>query len=221
MWDLFERELRGEFFCVEAVALLWFPKSSPLIPSPATAVHTFTHTYVMPLGRCSPVFLVVLVFCLQQTVGEPEVAVSTLVMAGSLVQVPTVAVASTTRQGGAVDVEHAWRRFRILAGFLHVMCRLVVVSERRKTIFCLPGPKPDKNKVMTCVTTVVFTADESGHSFGRAERLVKSDEFVRENRYLFFFISLIGFVRHSCVWHRRFQTGSCRGIRRVLVGKDA
>lgn len=51
-------------------------------------------------------------------------------MAGSLVQVPTVAFASTSTQGGHGDAAQRWHRFRILAGFLHVVCRLVVVSGR-------------------------------------------------------------------------------------------
>lgn len=64
--------------------------------------------------------------------GTPTVAVSTLVMAGSLVQVPTVAASAVTR-GGRGDSNsdaalRAWRRFRVLVGFLHVVCRLVVVS---------------------------------------------------------------------------------------------
>lgn len=51
-------------------------------------------------------------------------------MAGSLVQVPTVvAVALTATRGRVGDTVQTWRRFRILAGLLHVVCRLVVVSE--------------------------------------------------------------------------------------------
>lgn len=68
-----------------------------------------------------------------QTVGTPTVAVSTLVMAGSLAQVPTVAAAITAPQGdqgGAGRLYRRWRRFRLLVGLLHVVCRLVVVSER-------------------------------------------------------------------------------------------
>lgn len=50
-------------------------------------------------------------------------------MAGSLVQVPTVAFAATAAQEGQGDAAQRWHRFRILAGFLHVVCPLVVVSK--------------------------------------------------------------------------------------------
>lgn len=69
-----------------------------------------------------------------QTVGTPTVAVSTLVMAGSLVQVPTVAAAKAAAQGGQGGTgtlgHRRWRRFRCIVGLLHVVCRLIVVSER-------------------------------------------------------------------------------------------
>ena len=55
-----------------------------------------------------------------QTVGTPTVAVSTVVMAGSLVQVPVVAAASSGE-------ETTWNRYRILMGTLHVGCRLILV----------------------------------------------------------------------------------------------
>ncbi len=55
-----------------------------------------------------------------QTVGMPTVAVSTVVMAGSLVQVPMVAAASSGERT-------TLNRYRILMGALHVGCRLIVV----------------------------------------------------------------------------------------------
>ncbi|CAN0090922.1 unnamed protein product [Scytosiphon promiscuus] len=71
-----------------------------------------------------------------ETVGTPTVAVSTLVMAGSLVQVPTVAMsASSSTQGGHNDALQRWRRFRVLVGFLHVVCRLVLVPAVGFAIF--------------------------------------------------------------------------------------
>ncbi|CAM9295689.1 unnamed protein product [Pylaiella littoralis] len=64
-----------------------------------------------------------------ETVGTPTVAVSTLVMAGSLVQVPTVAAASIATEGGPSgnSTLRKFHRFRMLVGFLHVVARLVVV----------------------------------------------------------------------------------------------
>ncbi|CAB1097058.1 unnamed protein product [Ectocarpus sp. CCAP 1310/34] len=66
----------------------------------------------------------------QGTIGSPTVAVSTLVMAGSLVQVPTVGAGSAAAtQGVQCDDDgtlRRWRRFRIVVGFLHVVCRLIV-----------------------------------------------------------------------------------------------
>eukprot|EP00903_Cladosiphon_okamuranus_P007861 g7601.t1 len=64
------------------------------------------------------------------TVGTPTVAVSTLVMAGSLVQVPTVAAATTSTQGGQSGtrtLRRRLRRFQLFVGLLHVGCRLIVV----------------------------------------------------------------------------------------------
>ena len=55
-----------------------------------------------------------------QTVGMPTVAVSTVVMAGSLVQVPMVAATSSEEQ-------KAYSRYKIFMGALHVGCRLIVV----------------------------------------------------------------------------------------------
>ncbi len=81
-----------------------------------------------------------------QTAGTPTVAVSTLVMAGSLVQVPTVAAAAgsaATRDGRGDNSSggaalRAWRRFRVLVGVLHVVCRLVVVSYALALSLSLP-----------------------------------------------------------------------------------
>ncbi|CAN0359862.1 unnamed protein product [Ectocarpus sp. 8 AP-2014] len=74
-----------------------------------------------------------------ETIGSPTVAVSTLVMAGSLVQVPTVGVASAAAtqgvQGDDDSTLRRWRRFRILVGFLHVVCRLIVVPAVGFTLF--------------------------------------------------------------------------------------
>lgn len=56
----------------------------------------------------------------------PTVAVSTLVMAGSLVQVPTVG-GVTGRQGESVYTVPDWRRYRFLMGALHIVCRLIAV----------------------------------------------------------------------------------------------
>lgn len=55
-----------------------------------------------------------------QTVGMPTVAVSTVVMAGSLAQVPMVAAASNGERT-------TWSRYQIIMGALHVGCRLIVV----------------------------------------------------------------------------------------------
>lgn len=62
---------------------------------------------------------------------------TTLVMAGSLVQVPSVvassgsASASPSAQGGQgnIGLLQGSRRFRFAAGILHVVCRLIVVSK--------------------------------------------------------------------------------------------
>ncbi|CAM9263937.1 unnamed protein product [Ectocarpus sp. 4 AP-2014] len=74
-----------------------------------------------------------------ETIGSPTVAVSTLVMAGSLVQVPTVGVGSAAAtqgvQGDDDGTLRRWRRFRILVGFLHVVCRLIVVPAVGFTLF--------------------------------------------------------------------------------------
>eukprot|EP00752_Nemacystus_decipiens_P016492 g14743.t1 len=73
-----------------------------------------------------------------ETVGTPTVAVSTLVMAGSLAQVPAVAAAMTAPQGDQGDagtLHRRWRRFRIFVGLLHVACRLVVVPATGFAIF--------------------------------------------------------------------------------------
>ncbi|CAN0061980.1 unnamed protein product, partial [Hapterophycus canaliculatus] len=62
-----------------------------------------------------------------ETVGTPTVAVSTLVMAGSLVQVPTMAMSvSSSTERSQNDAAPRWRRFQVLMGFLHGVCRLVV-----------------------------------------------------------------------------------------------
>lgn len=68
-------------------------------------------------------------------VGTPMVAVSTLVMAGSLAQVPTVE-ASPTHGGEQGGTLRDLRRFRFVMAFFHIMCRLVVV---RCTPFQIPG----------------------------------------------------------------------------------
>ena len=61
--------------------------------------------------------------------GQPEVAVSTLVMAGSLVQTPSVAAAPPAQgELGDIGPLQRSRRFRIVAGILLVVCRLIVVS---------------------------------------------------------------------------------------------
>lgn len=71
---------------------------------------------------------------------------STLVMAGSLVQVPPLVAESTATHGGQGDggnLLQRWRRFRILAAFLHVVCRLVVVSATYVVCY-LAKPKTHK-----------------------------------------------------------------------------
>lgn len=62
-----------------------------------------------------------------QIVGTPMVAVSMLVMAGSLAQAST-AEATGGLEGGSGGVNWNMRRFRFIAGALHIMCRLVLVS---------------------------------------------------------------------------------------------
>ena len=61
-----------------------------------------------------------------QTVGTPTVAVSTLVMAGSLVQVPTVGGGRALGGDGGGTLWNGYR-FKIIAGALIVVCRLIVV----------------------------------------------------------------------------------------------
>ncbi|CAB1097057.1 unnamed protein product [Ectocarpus sp. CCAP 1310/34] len=95
-----------------------------------------------------------------QTVGTPEVAVSTLVMAGSLAQVPTVAAAST--QGGQGDDDGTLRRkrrFRIIAGFLHVVCRLIVVPAIGFTLFWVARTQSSvmgENRLMHLILLIEF-----------------------------------------------------------------
>ena len=55
-------------------------------------------------------------------------AVSTLVMAGSLAQVPTVEGKGESPEGGEDGAQWNRRRFRFLMGALHVGCRLISVS---------------------------------------------------------------------------------------------
>ncbi len=77
---------------------------------------------------------------------------TTLVMAGSLVQVPaSESSASPSAQEGQGDIglPQESRRFRVFSGFLHVVCRLIVVSE------CLfsrtnPGPREECCVVFVC-----------------------------------------------------------------------
>ncbi|CAM9287201.1 unnamed protein product [Ectocarpus fasciculatus] len=98
-----------------------------------------------------------------QTVGTPEVAVSTLVMAGSLAQVPTVATSSAAAtQGGQGDDDGAVRRrrrFRIIAGFLHVVCRLIVVPAIGFTVFWVARTQSSvmgENRLMHLLLLIEF-----------------------------------------------------------------
>eukprot|EP00752_Nemacystus_decipiens_P016491 g14742.t1 len=94
-----------------------------------------------------------------ETIGDPEVAISTIVMAGSLVQVPTVAFAATATHGGQGDAAQRWRRFRILAGFLHVVCRLVVVPTVGFTAFWLARTHSSvmgENRLMHLILLIEF-----------------------------------------------------------------
>ncbi|CAM9997923.1 unnamed protein product [Ectocarpus sp. 6 AP-2014] len=98
-----------------------------------------------------------------QTVGTPEVAVSTLVMAGSLAQVPTVAAASAAAtQGGQTvddDAVRRRRRFRIMAGFLHVVCRLIVVPAIGFTVFWVTRTRSSvmgENRLMHLLLLIEF-----------------------------------------------------------------
>ncbi|CAN0090990.1 unnamed protein product [Scytosiphon promiscuus] len=95
-----------------------------------------------------------------QTVGTPEVAVSTLVMAGSLVQVPNVAASLTaSAQGSHTDVLKRWRRFRFLVGFLHVVCRLIVVPAVGFAVFWVAKTQSSvmgENRLMHLVLLIEF-----------------------------------------------------------------
>lgn len=74
-------------------------------------------------------------------------------MAGSLVQVPTVAAASTLTEGGRSgnSTLRKWHRFRMVVGFLHVVGRLVVVSERSPIL-----ASPQNQGIYTRLTIVLW-----------------------------------------------------------------
>ncbi|CAM9862901.1 unnamed protein product, partial [Hapterophycus canaliculatus] len=95
-----------------------------------------------------------------ETVGTPEVAVSTLVMAGSLVQVPNVAASlSASTQAGSTDTLRKWRRFRHLVGFLHVVCRLIVVPALGFAVFWAAKTQSSvmgENRLMHLVLLIEF-----------------------------------------------------------------
>lgn len=63
-----------------------------------------------------------------QTLGTPTVAVITLVMAGSLAQMPAVVAAGGKLERGGDEVLWDMRRFYFIAGALHILCRLILVS---------------------------------------------------------------------------------------------
>ncbi|CAM9653554.1 unnamed protein product [Ascophyllum nodosum] len=86
-----------------------------------------------------------------ETLGTPTVAVSMVVMAGSLVQVPTVALEANGQE--------MWNRQRIIMGALHVVCRLIVFPAAGFTLFWLASTKSlvlGTNRLMHLVLLIEF-----------------------------------------------------------------